>query len=47
MYGFAIEIKGGLSSKDKICFPFGKEVKEGTKTRETTEILEPENMDIF
>lgn len=47
MYGYVIEIKGGLSSKDKICFPFGKEVKEGTKTRETTEILQPENMDIF
>ena len=47
MYGYMIEIKGGLSYKDKICFPYGKEVKEGTKTRETTEILMPENMDIF
>jgi hypothetical protein len=47
MYGYMIEIKGGLSHKDKICFPYGKEVKEGTKTRETTEILQPENMDIF
>ena len=47
MYGYIIEIKGGLSYKDKICFPFGKDVKEGAKTRETTEILQPENMDIF
>lgn len=47
MYGYIIEIKGGISYKDKICFPFGKEVKEGTKTRESNEILQPENMDIF
>ncbi|MBO4865488.1 MAG: biotin/lipoyl-binding protein [Ruminococcus sp.] len=47
MYGYFIEIKGGLSYKDKICFPYGKEVKEGTKTRESTEILMPDNMDFF
>ncbi|SEK35951.1 biotin/lipoyl-binding protein [Ruminococcus albus] len=47
MYGYFIEIKGGLSYKDKICFPYGKEVKEGTKTRESTEILTPDNMDFF
>lgn len=42
MWGMYIEIKGGLSSKDKICFPYGKDVKEGVKTRETTQVLQPE-----
>ena len=42
-----IEIKGGLKSSDKICFPFGKDVREGVKTRETTEVLQPEGADIF
>lgn len=47
MYGMFIEVKGGISSKDKICFPFGKDVKEGAKTKETTEVLTPENTDFY
>ncbi len=43
MYGYAIEIKGGLSMSDKICFPFGTDVKEGVRTKDSTEILYPEN----
>ena len=43
MWGMYIEIKGGLSAKDKICFPYGKDVKEGVKTRETNVVLQPEN----
>ncbi len=35
LYGMVVEIKGGLSVKDKICFPYGKDVKEGIKTHET------------
>ena len=42
MYGTNIEVKGGLSMKDKICFPYGKDVKEGVRTKETTEVLSPE-----
>ena len=42
MYGTNIEVKGGLSMKDKICFPYGKDVKEGVRTKETTEVLYPE-----
>lgn len=43
MYGYAIEIKGGLSMSDRICFPFGTDVKEGVRTKDSTEILYPEN----
>lgn len=39
-----VEIKGGISLSDKICFPYGKEVKEGVKTRDTDEVLYPEAM---
>lgn len=42
MWGMYIEIKGGLNAKDRICFPYGKDVKEGVKTRETGEVLQPE-----
>ena len=42
-----IEVKGGLNSDDKICFPFGKDVKEGVKTRETSTALMPENVDFY
>ena len=47
MYGLMIEVKGGLTSSDKICFPFGKDVKEGVKTRDTDTVLQPDNLDIF
>jgi hypothetical protein len=43
MYGYYIEIKGGLSISDKICFPYGTDVKEGIKTKDSTEVLYPEN----
>ena len=39
MYGSTIEVTGGLSENDKICFPYGKKIKEGIKTRETDEVL--------
>ena len=42
-----IEVKGGISTDDKICFPFGKDVKEGVKTRETSTALMPENVDFY
>ena len=41
LWGNMLEITGGLDMKDKICFPFGKNVREGVKTNETTEILYP------
>ncbi len=34
-YGTIIEVLGGLTLNDKVCFPYGKDVKEGVKTRET------------
>jgi len=32
LYGYAVEIKSGLTLEDNIAFPYGKNVKEGTKT---------------
>lgn len=43
MYGSFIEITGGLSMSDRICFPYGTDVKEGIKTKDSTEVLYPEN----
>lgn len=37
IYG-SIEIKGGLSLDDKICFPYGKNIEEGIKTQETDKV---------
>ncbi len=39
IYGSEIEIKSGLSESDKICFPYGKSIKEGIKTQDTDEVL--------
>lgn len=39
VYGSQIEIKSGLSESDKICFPYGKNIKEGIKTKDTDEVL--------
>lgn len=39
IYGSQIEIKSGLSESDKICFPYGKNIKEGIKTKDTDEVL--------
>lgn len=33
LYSSYIEVKGGLSLEDKIAFPYGKNVKEGAKTK--------------
>lgn len=38
MYGSSIEVKGGLSENDKICFPYGKNIEEGIKTKETDKV---------
>ncbi|MBR1863562.1 MAG: biotin/lipoyl-binding protein [Ruminococcus sp.] len=45
--GRLIEVKGGLSMDDKICFPYGKDVKEGVKTQDSTEVKMPEGMEYF
>ncbi len=40
-----IEIRGGLDIEhDRICFPYGTDVREGVKTKNTTEVLMPANM---
>lgn len=39
IYGSQIEIKSGLSESDKICFPYGKNIKEGIKTKDSDEVL--------
>ncbi|MBR1423768.1 MAG: biotin/lipoyl-binding protein [Ruminococcus sp.] len=44
MYG-SIEVTAGLSVKDKICFPYGKDVKEGVNTKDSEKILYPKNVD--
>ncbi len=44
MYGYMIEITAGLSMQDKICFPYGKDVAEGVKTRDTETVLYPKDM---
>lgn len=35
-YGSSYQITGGLSTDDKITFPYGKDVREGAKTEEGT-----------
>ena len=40
-----IEIRGGLDIEhDRICFPYGTDVREGVKTKNTAEVLMPSNM---
>lgn len=34
--GYSVIVKGGLSEDDLIAFPYGKDVKEGAKTKEIT-----------
>ena len=34
--GYSVIVKGGLSADDLIAFPYGKDVKEGAKTKEVT-----------
>ena len=38
VYGSAIEIKSGLTEDDKIAFPYGKDVKEGVRTKDTDDV---------
>ena len=33
---YSVIVKGGLSEDDLIAFPYGKDVKEGAKTKEVT-----------
>lgn len=37
-YGSEIEIKSGVSETDRLCFPYGKDVKEGVRTKDTDEV---------
>ncbi|MGN0634343.1 MAG: biotin/lipoyl-binding protein [Oscillospiraceae bacterium] len=39
IWGSYIEVKGGISLDDKLCFPYGKDVKEGVKTKESDNVL--------
>lgn len=41
LWGYYIEITGGLDMSDRICFPYGTDVKEGVRTNDTTEVLYP------
>ena len=34
--GYDVIVKGGISADDLIAFPYGKDVKEGAKTKEVT-----------
>ncbi len=44
LWGYYIEVTGGLDVKnDRICFPFGTDVKEGVKTQDSSEVLYPSN----
>ena len=38
-YNEIIEVLRGLTVDDMVCFPYGKDVKEGVKTRETSDIV--------
>lgn len=38
LWGSYIEIKGGIDEEDKLCFPYGKDVKVGVKTKEIDEV---------
>ena len=40
--GAYIEVKGGLTQSDRLCFPYGTDVKEGVRTRDTTDTIDPE-----
>lgn len=39
VYGYLIEIKDGLTEDDRICFPYGKNVKEGVRTKDTDTVV--------
>ncbi len=39
VWGSYVEVKGGIKLDDMICFPYGKDVKEGVKTKESDKVL--------
>lgn len=39
IYGSQIEILGGLTENDRITFPYGKNLKEGIKTKDSDKVL--------
>ncbi len=39
LWGEMIEVTGGLDKRDRICFPYGTDVKEGIRTQDSTEVL--------
>lgn len=39
VWGSLIEVKGGISYDDLICFPYGKDVKEGIATKRSEKVL--------
>ncbi|MCQ2417238.1 MAG: biotin/lipoyl-binding protein [Oscillospiraceae bacterium] len=41
LYGYYIEVTGGMSMSDRICFPYGNDVKEGIRTQDSSEVLYP------
>lgn len=42
LWGMYIEVTGGLDVRnDRICFPYGTDVKEGVRTEESTEVQMP------
>lgn len=43
LYGSTIEVKEGLSIDDAIAFPYGKNVKEGAKTKVASEYADDED----
>ena len=43
LYGSTIEVKEGLSIDDAIAFPYGKNVKEGAKTKVASDYADDED----
>lgn len=39
VYGYQIQVLDGLTTDDKICFPYGKNIKDGIKTEDTDQVL--------
>lgn len=39
IYGYAVEIKSGLSMEDRIAFPYGKTAKEGIRVTDSDEMM--------
>lgn len=39
IYGYAVEIKSGLSMEDRVAFPYGKTAKEGIRVTDSEEMM--------